>query len=315
MCTQLPYGLRGRASAAWAPPCSRAASPSPCSKALISPRLTIQPHQPGRLMVRLQPAGSHPTPHFPLLPAGLVAGMGPACLGNGPTAAMQCARPAANGAMCGAGAACFGVGGAAPGYIAGPRGTGPAPPPHAALSLLPATRCPMPPFACAAPSPAAAASGPPRPGGGAAATWLELGRNPVSALHDFCQAKQWLAPPEQRAAWQPRYEVGWAESATCTARAADAAARVTAPDAKTAKTRAAGQLMRLLCPEYAMMCPTAPPGDVATGTAPPLRAMPAAIEAAAPAAAKKPERQEQLEVEGPEGPEDGELLEDGEIGG
>ena len=310
MCTQLPYGLRGRASAAWAPPCSRAASPSPCSKALISPRLTIQPHQPGRLMVRLQPAGSHPTPHFPLLPAGLVAGMGPACLGNGPTAAMQCARPAANGAMCGAGAACFGVGGAAPGYIAGPRGAGPAPPPHAALSLLPATRCPMPPFACAAPPPATAASGPPRPGGGAAATWLELGRNPVSALHDFCQAKQWLAPPEQRAAWQPRYEVGWAESATCTARAADAAARATAADAKTAKTRAAGQLMRLLCPEYAMMCPSAPPCTTAAAAAaapappPSPRATPAATEAtASPAANKEPEE-----------PEEGELLEEGEIG-
>ena len=169
----------------------------------------------------------------------------------------------------------------------------------------------MPPFACAAPSPAAAAPGPPRPGGGVAATWLELGKNPVSALHDFCQAKQRLAPPEQRAAWQPRYEVGWAETATCTARAADAAARATAADAKTAKTRAAGQLMRLLCPEYAMMCPTAPPcatvaAAAAAAPAPPPspRATPAATEAAAPPAANKE----------PEEPEEGEVLEEGEIG-
>ena len=263
-------------------------------------------------MVTLQPAGSRPTPHFPLLPAGFAGGgMGPTCLGNGPTAAMQCARPAANGAMCGTGTACFGVGGAAPGYITGPRGTGPAPPPHAALPLSPAAPCPIPPFAGAAPSPAAAALGPPRPGSGAAATWLELGRNPVSALHDFCQTKRRLAPPEHSAAWQPRYEVVWAETATCTARAADAAAHATAADAKTAKTRAAGQLMRLLCPEYAMMCPTAPPCTTAAAAAaaapappPSPRATPAPTEAAAPPAANKE----------PEEPEEGELLEEGEIG-
>ena len=279
-------------------------------------------------MIALQPASYHPSacgpppaarpmPRFPLLPAGLGGGgLRPTCLGSGPTAAMQSLRPSTNGAMHVCGAMCGGS--TVPGYVAGPNGAawvgaGPAAP-HTALQLSPTTRCSMPPFPAAAPLPAAVLSVPPRPGA-AAATWLDLGKNPVSALHEYCQARQRLAPPEQRAAWQPRYEASWAEVATCTARAADAAARATAPDAKTAKTRAAGQLMRLLCPEYAMMCPTAPPGDVATGTAPPLRAMPAAIEAAAPAAAKKPERQEQLEVEGPEGPEDGELLEDGEIGG
>merc|ERR1740139_1620428 len=138
--------------------------------------------------------------------------MRPTCLGStpylggGPAAAMQCVRPAA-GAICGAGAACFGAGGAAPGY-AGPRGavrgdTRPAAPPHVVFPLPLAAQCPMPPFPGASPFPAGATSGPPWQGGSAAATWLELGKNPVSALHDFCQARQRLAPLEQRASWQP----------------------------------------------------------------------------------------------------------------
>ena len=148
-----------------------------------------------------------------------------------------------------------------------------------------------------------APAGPPRPvarHGGVAASWLEPGKSPISALHEFCQARQRLLPPEQRHAWQPKFEASWAESATCTARAGEAVARAVAPDAKAARTRAAGQLMRLLCPEYDRMCPAAPPTATDGGAA------------ALPPPAKAPPRPRPTVPE--EEREEGEL-EEGEIGG
>ena len=82
------------------------------------------------------------------------------------------------------------------------------------------------------------------------------GKNPISALYEYTQARQRGLPAEQRAAWQVRFEPenGTAFQGSTTARSGGYEATAAAPDLKTAKTRAAGQLMRLLCPEYAQLC-------------------------------------------------------------
>ena len=153
------------------------------------------------------------------------------------------------------------------GMMMAPPPRGHVAPPATGLSWL----APLPPHAHSAAA-AAAATGTPA-AAAAAFSWLMPGKNPTSALYEYTQAKQRGLPAEQRAAWQVRFEPenGTNFQGSVTVRSGGHEATATAPDLKTAKMRAAGQLMRLLCPEYAQLCQSTamPP---ATAAAPALSA-------------------------------------------
>ena len=83
----------------------------------------------------------------------------------------------------------------------------------------------------------------------AAASWLMPGKNPVSALYEYAQARRW------QVSFSPVNGATFNGSSTVHSGGHEATAA--AQDLKTAKMRAAGKLMRLLCPDYAQLCQAA----------------------------------------------------------